>query len=174
MILLALAAQPGDAGAAKSVRSLIAPAKVCPNVSGFSHEARARKSIICLTNFARKRRGLKPYRKNSKLNFSSKRKGGDILRCNSFSHQACGRDFGYWIDRSGYSKSCSAIGENIAWGIGKLGSSREIFNAWMRSSGHRRAILNRAYRNFGIGLRTGHLSGVSGAHVWVQHFGNRC
>ena len=77
------------------------------------------------------------------------------------------------MDEYGYTKGFGwAIGENIAWGSGSYGSSHAIFRAWLKSKGHRAAILDKKkYRQLGIGLTTGKLSGVPGARVWVQHFG---
>lgn len=156
VVLAAIAAtwaSPASAG-------LIAPQTTCKNVSGFGNKAKARKSMLCFTNYARKKKGLVRYRFDSRLNRASGRKAGDILRCDEFSHEACGRPFQYWIERSGY-EGC-AIGENIAWGSGSLGTSRQIFKAWMNSPGHRSAILSRDYRQIGIGLKTGTLSGSPG------------
>jgi uncharacterized protein YkwD len=167
IVFAALAATPPQAGA-----GLIAPKKTCKNVSGFGNKKKARKSMLCFTNYARKKSGLKPYRLHKKLNFASTRKARDILRCNDFSHQACGRPFDFWIKRSGY-RGC-AVGENIAWGSGPLGSSRRIFRAWMNSPGHRSAILSRNFRHIGIGLKPGRLSGTPGVRAWVQNFGTPC
>ncbi len=145
---------------------------MCKSVPKHAGTGKARKSMLCFTNYARAKKGLKKLRLHGKLNKASKRKAQDILRCNSFSHTACGRQFDYWIKRSGY-RGC-AVGENIAWGSGALGSSRQIFKAWMNSAGHRAAILSSDYRVIGIGKKTGNLSGYSGAGVWVQNFGASC
>lgn len=135
--------------------------------------AKARRSMLCFVSYARKRAGLRPYRTNRKLAWSSKRKSADIIRC-KFSHTACGRPFEYWILRSGYAKNRSlSAGENIAWGGGSLGNVRSIFVAWMRSSGHRSAILSRAYRHVGVGVTKGNYRRYSGVRGWVLHFGNR-
>ena len=163
-----LAAAPSSAEA----RGLIAPAGACKSVSGHGPQARSTKSMLCFTNYARAKKGLKLYRLAGKLNYSSRKKAADILRCNEFSHGACGREFNYWIDRSGY-RGCT-VGENIAFGTGPLGASKRIFIAWMKSPGHRRAILSRAYRDIGIGLKTGRMDGLSGARIWVQNFGGPC
>ncbi len=72
----------------------------------------------------------------------------------------------------GYGGRCTALGENIAWGTGRLGTARSIFAAWIRSRGHRANILG-PFADFGIGLRTGRLEGNSGARVWTQAFGSR-
>lgn len=152
--------------------SLIAPKSVCKNVPGNTKITAARRSMLCFTNYARARKGLKRYRTDSKLNASSFRKAQDIIRCGQFSHTACGRDFSYWMGRLGY-PACY-LGENIAWGSGSLGSSRSIFIAWMKSAGHRGAILDRDYREIGISVRTGQLRSVGKARVWVQNFGGPC
>jgi uncharacterized protein YkwD len=170
--LLAALSLSAAAPAPASAAGLIAPAKKCGNVNGFGSQKKAIRSMFCYTNAARKRKGLKAYRLHNKLNFASRRKAIDILRCNEFSHEACGREFQYWIQRSGY-RGCS-LGENIAWGSGRLGNSRQIFIAWMKSPGHRSAILSRDFRHIGIGLKPGRMSGVSGARVWVQSFGRGC
>lgn len=167
VLLLLAAIQTPSANA-----GLVAPNGTCPNVSGFGSKSKAQKSILCFTNYARAKRGLKSYRTSSKLKWSSNRKAGDILRCDDFSHEACGRTFTFWIKRSSFS-GCS-IGENIAWGSGTLGESRSIFKAWMNSPPHRGAILSSGYRVMGVGLKAGRLGGYSGARVWVQNFGTTC
>jgi uncharacterized protein YkwD len=98
-------------------------------------------------------------------------KSADILRCDEFSHEACGREFTFWIDRVGY-RYCSAA-ENIAYASGSYATPpRTIFNLWMNSSGHRRNILG-SYRDIGIGMQVGTLGNIDGAHVWTQEFGSR-
>jgi uncharacterized protein YkwD len=129
------------------------------------------KTMLCLVNQARKQRGLDPLAAPPSLGRAAARKSADILRCDEFSHEACGRDFTYWIERSGY-KGCR-MGENIAYGGGSLGTPRSIFRSWMNSSGHRRNILG-PYEDIGIGLQVGELEGSGGAHVWTQQFGSRC
>lgn len=160
---------PGQASASK----LVAPAKLCPNLTAKGGKAamkRARRSMVCMMNFARKKKRLSRFRHHGKLDWSAGRKAKDILRC-EFSHSACGRDFAYWIKKSGYSGR--SIGENIAWGSGSAGTVRKIFVAWMKSPPHRRAILNPGYRDVGPGVVKGQFQGYAGARVWVLHFGEK-
>lgn len=126
--------------------------------------------MLCLVNRVRRQRGLAPLAAVSSLAQAADRKSADMLRCDEFSHEACGRDFTYWMERFGYA-GCRAA-ENIAWGSGNLGTPRSIFKAWMNSAGHRRNILG-PYEDIGIGLRVGTIEGVRGAHVWTQQFGSR-
>lgn len=128
----------------------------------------------CMTNFARARVGLRPLGGPRELAGAAAAKAGDILGCDEFSHEACGREFTYWMERSGYlDANCWRAGENIAWGTGRLGTVRSIFDAWMHSPGHRENILG-SYSQIGIGLEVGSLDGYDGAAVWVQEFGSHC
>ncbi len=127
--------------------------------------------MLCLVNRARANRGLEPLDAPGSLAEAAARKSADILRCDEFGHEACGRDFAYWIERSGY-EGCR-LGENIAYGSGSLATPRSIFTMWMNSSGHRRNILG-SYADVGIGLQVGRLDGAGGAHVWTQEFGGGC
>lgn len=148
-----------------------AGARACPGQDNANAGPAAQeRAMLCLVNNARKSRGRAPFKAVGPLNRAADRKSADILRCDEFSHEACGRDFTYWIERSGY-KACRAA-ENIAYGTGGLATPRAIFQAWMRSAGHRRNILG-PYEDTGIGLRIGELEGVRGAHVWTQQFGSR-
>jgi uncharacterized protein YkwD len=144
----------------------------CPGQGDASAPATAQeRAMLCLGNRARASRGLEPLAAPGSLAQAAARKSADILRCDQFSHEACGRDFTYWIERSGY-EGCR-LGENIAYGNGSFATPRSIFTMWMKSSGHRRNILG-PYTDIGIGLQTGTLEGVGGAHVWTQEFGGDC
>ena len=130
--------------------------------------------MLCMTNFARRNAGLGELGDTRQLDRSAWHKSGDILRCDSFSHEACGRAFTYWMQRVGYLPApCWRAAENIAWGAGSLGSVHSIFSAWIHSPGHRENILG-PYLQIGIGLRVGGLEGNEDAHVWTQEFGARC
>jgi uncharacterized protein YkwD len=126
--------------------------------------------MLCLVNRARGARGLPPLVALTPLTRAADRKSGDVLRCDEFSHEACGRPFTYWMSHFGY-HGCSE-GENLAWGSGPYATPRSIFTLWMHSQGHRENILG-AYQHTGIGLRIGSLEGNAGAHVWTEEFGSR-
>lgn len=126
--------------------------------------------MLCLVNHARSTHGLPPLAASKPLVKAADRKARDILRCDEFSHEACGREFTYWMTHFGY-QGCSE-GENIAWGSGGLGTPGSIFRAWMHSQGHRENILG-DYEDTGLGLQSGKLEGYGGAHIWTQEFGSR-
>jgi uncharacterized protein YkwD len=155
--------------------SLIAPPTACPNQANASASSAAQQqSMRCMTNFARGRAGLGRLDDSQQLDLSAQEKAADVLRCDSFSHTACGRDFTYWIGQVGYfSEPCWHVGENLAWGTEALGSVRSIFQAWMRSPDHRRNILG-DYDDLGLSLEVGELGGYADADVWSAHFGSHC
>ncbi len=167
--LALLVAAPG-AGAA-----LIAPVATCPGqVNAAASPATQEQAMRCMTDFARAQAGLGALADAPQLDLSAQEKGADVLRCDSFSHTACGREFTYWIRQSGYmSEACWHVGENLAWGVGSYGTARSIFRAWMRSPEHRRNILG-DYEALGINLQAGELEGRPGTIVWTAHFGSHC
>lgn len=160
---------------AVNLSRLTAPGPVCKGQGSTSAPPGVQtRAMRCLINFARKRSGMHRLKKSNKLNHSAKRKSSDMLRCGSFDHYACGRDFTFWMKKVGYTRGCWAGAENIAWGQHRLGNARQIFRSWMRSSAHRNNILSRDFNAFGVGLREGRFQGYKGAQLWTTHFGKRC
>jgi len=168
------AAQRGEL-TGQSSSTLIAPPTACPNQTNASAPAAVQEqSMRCMTDFARTQAGLPDLGDSAQLDLSAQEKTTDVLRCDSFSHSACGREFTYWIRQAGYiSESCWHVGENLAWGVGRYGTVRSIFQAWMRSPDHRHNILG-DYEDLGLNLQVGELEGHAGAYVWTAHFGSHC
>jgi uncharacterized protein YkwD len=164
------------AGNHSALQRLKAPATSCVGADDANAPIAVQEAAMeCMVNFARQQAGVARLTHSRKLDGSAASKGGDILRCNQFSHEACGRDFLYWFRRAGYvGGSCWWAGENLAWGTGSLGTVRSIMKAWLRSPSHRANLLGGEYDQFGISLRIGGLSGSPDAHVWVNHFGRHC
>jgi uncharacterized protein YkwD len=180
LIVVCLAAPFGAiaAGSAQALKlsRLMAPTSVCKHQFADNAPFHVQeKAMRCMTNYARHHAHRRSLGDARLLDRSAGHKSRDIIRCDSFSHHACGRDFTYWMQREGYlAASCWRAGENIAWGGGRYGTVRSIFRAWVHSPEHLTNILDRSYRSLGIGLDVGHLDGFPRAHVWVQHFGEHC
>jgi uncharacterized protein YkwD len=171
-LIAALVAGPAQA---RRLSTLVAPTSVCPDQTDLgASPAVQEQAMRCMTNFARQHDGLGQFGNAAALDHSATRKTDDILRCDSFSHYACGRQFTYWMQRSGYlASSCWRAGENIAWGTESDGTVRSIFVAWLHSPEHRANLLGR-YSQLGIALSVGTLEGHRRAHVWTQDFGSHC
>ena len=148
------------------------PTAACPHQSEIgAPPSLQRAAMLCLTNRARAAHGLPALVESKPLERAAVHKTADMLTCDEFSHEACGREFSYWMSRFGYLEGCWSAAENIAWGTGSLGSVRGIFGAWMRSPGHRANILG-PYSEIGISAASGDLEGKAGAVVWTQDFGS--
>jgi uncharacterized protein YkwD len=133
-----------------------------------------RRAMLCMVDFARRSVGLRGLSESHELDRSADAKSDDILRCDSFSHEACGREFTFWIKDFGYiPASCWRVGENLAWGSGPETSVRAIFTNLIHSPEHRENILGH-YSQIGLGLQVGDLDGHDKTHVWTQHFGTHC
>ena len=170
---LALAFAPG--ASARSIAfhaSEVAPAPVCPGqtTAGMSPEEQVG-VMLCMTNYARSVNGMPPLTQSRPLGMAAEGKSADIISCDEFSHEACGRPFTFWDKKYGYLKGCWKAGENIAWGTGNLSTVGSIFTAWLQSPEHHENILG-PYKEIGIGLQVGDLEGNEEASVWTQDFGS--
>jgi uncharacterized protein YkwD len=174
LVVVALAVLAPSAGA-MDLERLIAPTDVCANQTDPTANVEDQEQAMrCMTNYARERMGLGDLADITELDLSARDKSSDILRCDSFSHEACGRAFTYWMERVGYIPArCWRAGENLAWGTGQMGSVREMFRSWIHSPPHRANILG-DYGQIGVGLDIGRLDGHENVHVWTQHFGSHC
>jgi uncharacterized protein YkwD len=150
----------------------VAPPEVCPGQTATGLGAEQQASVmLCMTNYARESNGLRPLTLSRQLGRAAEQKSTDIVSCDEFSHEACGRRFTFWDQRYGYLKGCWKAAENIAWGTGADATVGSIFTAWLESPEHHENILG-PYREIGIGLRLGGLEGYEGAAVWTQDFGS--
>jgi uncharacterized protein YkwD len=133
------------------------------------------RATLCLLNAERARRHLRPLRLNSELSAAARGHSRAMVDKGFFSHTSPdGTTFVDRIRRSGYLDGARAwnIGENIAYGSGRLSTPRAIAGAWMRSPGHRANILSSSYRSIGIGIASGTPGGDAGG-TYTTDFGRR-
>jgi len=175
LVAAVVAAAFAPTARAVDLANLIAPPDVCAHQQEpGAPAAEQERAMRCMTNYARRRTGKAGLGELRELDRSAEGKSGDIIRCDSFSHYACGRQFTYWMQRVGYIPArCWRAGENIAWGTGELGTVRATFRAWIHSPEHRANILG-DFDQIGVGLATGRLEGRAKVDVWTQHFGTHC
>ncbi|HEY2480254.1 MAG TPA: CAP domain-containing protein [Solirubrobacterales bacterium] len=174
VVIAALGFAPG-AGARIFPGTEVAPLETCPNQTDPELAAAEQAEVmLCMTNYARAANGLRPLAGSRQLGRAAEQKSNDMINCDEFSHEACGRPFTFWDHRYGYLKGCWRTAENIAWGTGTDSNVRTIFTAWLESPEHHANILG-PYREIGIGLRVGNIEGHEAAAVWTQDFGShRC
>ena len=105
-------------------------------------------SVLTAINAARAKAGCGPLRVNGKLEAAAKAHARAMAEQNFFGH--AGKDgsrFSSRLSRQGYSYRTAA--ENIAAG---QKSASQVVNSWLKSSGHRRNILDCRMKETGIAL----------------------
>ena len=138
-----------------------------------------RDAVLCLHNRERAERGLSKLKENPKLRRAAERHSSHMVGASFFDHTSPGgADMVDRVRRTGYTSNARswALGENIAWGSGRLASAAQIHRSWMRSSGHRANILQRSFREIGIGIETGlpvRLSAAQSGATYTTDFGFR-
>ncbi|MDP2712798.1 MAG: CAP domain-containing protein [Solirubrobacteraceae bacterium] len=175
LVLLSLGhAAPATATTATATRC--ANAELVPNRSNAD---RVRSATLCLLNAERTRRGLRTLTSERQLGRAAGSHSAQMVRLGFFDH-VCprGSTLNTRVRRgTTYLRNVRrfSLGENIAWGSGSLATPRAIVRTWMRSSGHRRNILDRRFRNVGIGVVTGAPDDVGGAPAatYTTTFGYR-
>jgi uncharacterized protein YkwD len=137
-------------------------------------------ATLCLLNVERTTRGRAPLTSNGQLAKAAQAYSARMVRLQFFDHVCPQGTTPNSRVRAGTSylrgrtRSWS-LGENIAWGSGKLATPDAIVRSWMRSSGHRRNILDGGFRNIGIGVASGAPDDVQGqpAATYTTDFGSR-
>jgi uncharacterized protein YkwD len=135
------------------------------------------KATLCQLNVERARHSLRPLRLNRRLSDAAQRHSRAMARRHFFSHDSLnGASFLDRIRSTGYLRGAHSwtVGENIAYGSGRLSTPRAIGRAWMNSAGHRANILSSSFHAIGIGIAAGTPSGRGGTGAtYTTDFGRR-
>ena len=115
------------------------------------------RAIRCLVNGQRTAHGLPPLRASRQLRVAAEAHGADMVAHRFFAHVSpLTGAITNRARRAGYVTSDDyALGEDIAWGEGELSSPDAIVTAWMNSPEHRAVILDRDFRDMGVGVIAG-------------------
>ena len=124
--------------------------------------------ILELVNLERSKNGIEPLTINQQLTQSAQLKTRDMLDYNYFEHISNGgQKWSDFIIKSGYNYTTS--GENLAK---NYTDSRSTVQAWMNSPTHRDNILNKNFRETGIGFGSGLIDGQNTILI-TQQFGSQ-
>jgi uncharacterized protein YkwD len=122
--------------------------------------------IIYYTNIERRKAGLAPLIKNTKLVTSATVKVDDMFTNQYFEHTSLsGKTAVDLVEKTGY--IFQIVGENLALGV--FDSNQALVQAWMNSPEHKANILNPKYTEMGASVGIGN---YKGQREWlaVQHF----
>jgi uncharacterized protein YkwD len=172
---------PAAAGARTShhVVARTASVRKCANthlVPTRHNLGKIRRAIVCLHNQIRARHHLPLLKANHKLLKAAKSHSWSMVHKRYFDHtDPSGATFVNRILHAGYVRPNQgwALGENIAWGTGSLATPAGVMNAWMHSPHHRANILDKAYREVGVGIKRGIPSTGHGGATFTVDFGAR-
>ena len=125
--------------------------------------------MVCLVDFARRRRGLAPLITLALLDGSSLAKADRVVRCRAFEHAACGDDPAADARAAGL---VGSFGENLYLADGRLSAPRVALDGWLNSAGHRENLFRPQWRFQGIAVRKIERFGqYHDAALWVHQFG---
>ncbi len=137
----------------------------------------AEQRVLKLHNHARHAHGLKALCVQPDLTKAARAHAQEMLDKDYASHYSFdGESVGDRLARFGYTSggySYYLYGENIAWGCRSYGSPDYIFDWWMHSPEHRSNILDKRYRQVGIGVRSGTFKTCASATTYTVDFGTR-
>jgi uncharacterized protein YkwD len=151
-------------------KAYLADEKTCPGGERSDAPLSAQaETMVCLIDYARKRRGLEPLAPVALLNQASVLKAERIVRCRDFNHGACGTDAARDARAAGYR---AAWGENLYIAGGQLGSPRVALDRWLNSQGHRENLFRPGWHTQGIAVQKletfGHDKDMT---LWINQFG---
>ncbi|MBG0857524.1 CAP domain-containing protein [Streptomyces spinoverrucosus] len=155
------AAPDSGAPAATSPGTSDAPAATSPGTSAPSASASsATKRVVDLVNSERGKAGCSPVKLNAKLTAAAQDHSADMASHRNMSHTGSdGSNPGQRITKAGY--QWRTYGENVAYGYR---TPEQVMAGWMSSPGHKRNILNCAFKEIGVGL-------AQPGNYWTQDFG---
>lgn len=155
----------------------LAPAQACPGSDTLTLVRTEQVSaMLCLVDYARATHGIGVLARSPLLGASAAIKAADIVRCDDFSHTACGRSVNAPFEEAGYATPdvLWEVGENLAYGTDLLGSPRSVMRNWLQSDEHRDNLLDAQWQDQGVALnKPPALLGLTATAVWVSHFGHR-
>ncbi|WP_051709015.1 CAP domain-containing protein [Streptomyces sp. NRRL S-350] len=132
-----------------------------PTPVGGGADASDAQQVVDLVNAERAKAGCGPVAAEPRLASAAQSHSDDMADRNYFDHASPeGYHADHRIEATGY--RWSTWGENIARG---QKDPAAVMDAWMNSPGHRANILNCAFKQLGVGVRTG-----SGGPWWTQVF----
>ncbi len=148
----------GTAAANAKSRNARSSAGSCPGAYVIAKDAatlaKASAAVRCLVNKERAARGLGAMRGSTPLASAATGHSADMVANRLFSHTGSdGSNVYDRVTRAGYRWRAAA--EAITYAMSKASMPARLVAAFMRSPEHRSYMLDRAYRDLGVGLTLG-------------------
>jgi uncharacterized protein YkwD len=166
LVVMALRAMTTSA-AAQGSDTTVSPAS--------ASEVVVRVAVRCLVNDTRARHGLAPLRPSAALNRAAEAHCADMVARHYFEHiDPEGRSVADRARQTGYRSGAPdwSLGEDIGWGTGSESTPAAMVRAWMASPPHRRVILDRGFRDIGVGVAFGVPPDLGGGATYAIDLGD--
>ena len=122
-------------------------------------------SLLQTMNTVRTSRGLAPLRLDVRLLRAARGHSADMMNRQYFAHGAVAA-------RALAQRARGPVyGEDLAWGTGVLATPQATVAAWIASPAHNRVLLERAYREVGVGVAPGVPVAVPGGATYTLDAG---
>jgi uncharacterized protein YkwD len=155
----------------------VAPVSACPGGNHAAESADAQqRTMVCLVDFARLRRGLAPLVVSGTLLGSAALKARDIAACERFAHDPCGTGSRRVFELVAYGTGSATwgTGENLAMVSANAATPRYVMNGWLNSQPHREDLFQPDWTEQGVALVAhARVDGHEDVNVWASHFGFR-
>jgi uncharacterized protein YkwD len=138
----------------------------------------AGRAVLCLVNRERTVHGAQAVRASHPLATAAAAHSADMVAARFFSHAgADGESLRQRVQRTGYIRASryTLLGETLAWGMGSFATPGQLLESFMASRVHRQTLLDRRYRDIGVGMTLGApMANVGGpAATLTLDFGRR-
>lgn len=150
---------------------LLAPAPQSAGAAGPSLN-RSERAVIRVLNRIRADHGLARLKRDRRLARAADSHSSDMLRADFFSHTSSnGTPMPTRVSRF---RPSARVGETLGYvpRRKRRSAARKVVGMWMRSPGHRAAVLSRDFRRVGVGRRIGRLGRMRAA-VYTADFSSR-
>jgi uncharacterized protein YkwD len=178
LLALPLSASAQDVTAAPS--AVTASADGCAGATAIptaANMAQSSAAVLCLVNFQRISHGLKAVRNSSLLARTATSASGDMVRLKYFAHVSpAGMSLKKRAAKVGYRGiGCPpTLGEVLAFGSGTDATAAALVQMLMDDPAHRTVMLDRRFRDVGVGLAIGApLDGMGDGSTLAINFGKR-
>ena len=148
----------GDSATAATSR---AAAGACANAgtvaTNDAAKLRAIEAMRCIVNVQRAQFGLRALRASTLLRSAAENHSREMVAGGFLSHTSANGDtVRRRAARTGYvRRSSTLVGETLTWGSGTFATPSELVAALMASPPHRSTLLDRRFRDIGVGMALG-------------------
>jgi uncharacterized protein YkwD len=132
--------------------------------------------LLCSINGERAAAGLRPVVLEGHLQRAAQAHGADMVARRFFAHTTPdGRTLARRIRAAGYFRDTIrwTVGEAIGWAPPSVATAAALTQAWMNSPPHREILLDRRFRELGIGVAAGAPDPAGLGATAVLDFGRR-